>query len=278
MKNLLKSSLFLLILLVGYSCKSSEVLTSGNVTNISDIKLRNQLLQQALNYNKLYSKKASITFNDGNKKTSFKGSYVIQKDSIIIVSVIALMGIEVVRAQFTPDSVIILDKHNKKAILTNYSFFYDKFDMDIDFFMLQQILTNGPFVYPADDDLISDLKKYKHDIKDDYYTFSTVKHRRYNRLNKRQKNDVVTHQMAIYPDLFRIKDHYIKDFGNNRTVEIQYNSLKKFSSTIFPQFIKVDASQGSKQFNLDIETNYIEINDGGSLHFKVPSSYEIISY
>ncbi len=278
MKNILKSSLLLLLIVVGYSCKSTEVITSGNVTKITDIKLRNQLMEQQLDFNKLYSKKASISFFDGNKKTSFKGSYVIKKDSVIMVSVIALMGIEVVRAQFTPDTVIILDKHNKKAILTNYNYFFDKFDVDLDYFMLQQILTEGPFIYPSEDDIVSGLKKYKHDIREDVYTFSSVKHRRYNRLNRRQNNDIVTHQMSVYPDLFRIKDHFIKDFGSNRTIEIQYNSLKKFSEVVFPQYIKVNASQGQKEFSLDIETNYIELNDGGSLHFKVPSSYEVISY
>lgn len=278
MKVILKNSIIILIILLTYSCKSSEVVTSGKVTNISDIKLRNLLLDNEVSYDKIYSKKASITFSNGNDKTSFKGSYVIKKDSVIIVSVIALMGIEVVRAQFTPDSVIILDKHNKKAIITDYDFFYSKFDIDIDYIMLQQILTQCSFIYPSDDDIISGLKKYKHDIFNDMYTFSTIKHRRLNRLNKKDKNDLFTHQIDIYPDLFKIKQHFIKDFGNNQTVTIQYDNLKKYSGVIFPEKININASKGSKVFNLSINTNYLDINNGGSLHFKIPSSYEVTYY
>lgn len=153
------------------SCKTTERITLGKVSNISDARLRNQLDANQVVYDKLYLKKVQFNYNDGRSKKSFKGSFVIEKDSQIIVSIYALMGIELVRAKFTKNEVVILDKHNKVAMFTNYNFFSTKYGLDLDFFALQSILSNSLFLYPSDGDYMDGLKKYKHHVEDDFYSF-----------------------------------------------------------------------------------------------------------
>ncbi|WP_075603841.1 DUF4292 domain-containing protein [Saccharicrinis aurantiacus] len=276
MNHILRISFVVTILVFITSCKTTRTLNEGTVSNITDSKLRNSILENQLDFKKLYSKKLNISFNDGKTKKSFKGSYVIQKDSAIIVSIMAVMGIEVVRAQFLPNSIIILDKHNKKVFHTEYDFFANKYNLDINFDILQSILANMAFTYPPSDEPISDvLKRYKHGIRNNQYTFGVIKERRFNRLVKRQNSDLLIHDMLILPELYRISNHFIKDFSSNRTTEITYSEFTKFNNLVFPKLINVDVIDGINHFKLSLTTNNLEVNDGGSLHFKIPSSYEV---
>ncbi|MGQ1785567.1 MULTISPECIES: DUF4292 domain-containing protein [unclassified Saccharicrinis] len=256
------------------SCKTTEKITVGEVSNITDAKLRNQLKDNQLYFDKLYLKKVQFSYNDGNNKKSFKGSFVIQKDSQIIVSIYALMGIELVRAKLTKSEVIILDKHNKVALLTGYNYFNEKYGLDLDFNALQAILSNSLFLYPSEEDYFDGLKKYKHHVNDKYYSFKSLKDKKLGRLSRRSKNNIIVHEIDIYPELYRIFSVFIKDFASNQSVNVDYKYFKTFDNILFPEKIEIKAVQGAQFFHVDLKVNYLEINDGGSLHFKIPASYQ----
>ena len=272
-----RSSLFVVVIccLLLVSCKSTKSVRIGEVSNMTDAQLRKQLLQNELSYDKLYLKKVQFSYTDGDIKKSFKGSFVIKKDSMIIASIYALMGIELVRAKLTKNEVVILDKHNKKVITTNYSFFLDRYGIDLNFESLQAILSNSLFIYPNEEDYYDGLKKYKHHIDNSYYSFKSFKDKRIGRLNKREKNNLIVHEIDIYPDIFKIFNVYIKDFSSNQSLNIKYSNFKNFEETMFPELINMSAEKGIKKYQIDLKINYFELNDGGSLHFKIPSSYKI---
>ncbi|SMO58620.1 protein of unknown function [Saccharicrinis carchari] len=269
--------LLFLITIALFSCKSSEMLTGGAATSITDARLRNQLILNELAYNKLYLKKIQFTLNEGDNKKSFRGSFVVQRDSQIVVSIFALMGIELVRARLTPTEVIILDKHSKVATKSNYAYFNKKFGVELDFYTIQAIISNSIFVYPSVEDKYDELKKYKHYIDKNSYVFKSLKENRLDRLMGRGKQDFILHEMYIYPDLFRIFNVYINDFSKQQSIDIRYSKFKNFGTTQFPEQIKFTAIQSDKKFMVDLNINYLEINDGGSLHFKIPSAYKIKS-
>ncbi|WP_066630314.1 DUF4292 domain-containing protein [Labilibacter marinus] len=267
---------YLVILLVFLlvSCKSTETVRVKNVSNISDAQLRKEVKNNELLFDKLYLKKLQFSFDDGKDKKSFKGSFVVQKDSQIIVSIFILMGREVVRAKLGLEDVIILDKHNKIALHTDYNYFSKKYGIDLDFYSIQAILTNSLFIYPYSDDYYNDLKKYKHHVSSDHYSFKSIKDKRLDRLTKRSRNNILVHEIDIDPELYRILNVFIKDFENNHSISINYNHFKNYDSTIFPEKINMKATKGNAKFEVDLKLNYLEINDGGSLHFKIPSSYK----
>ncbi|TLX77107.1 DUF4292 domain-containing protein [Labilibacter sediminis] len=257
------------------SCKSTEKIRIGEVSNITDAKLRNQLKVNELDFDKLYLKKVGFTFTNDQEKKSFKGSFVIQKDSFIIVSIYALMGIELVRAKLTMNNVVIIDKHNKTVLKTDYNYFFDKFGIDLNFSTIQSLLTNSLFLYPSTMDHYDGLKKYKHDVGVDYYSFKSIKDRRLGRLNKKSRNNILIHELKIHPDIYRIFNVYIKDFNTNQSLVIDYKDFSKFDSVLFPKGIFINANQGSKSVSVDLKVNYLQKNSGGSTHFKIPGSYKV---
>ncbi len=218
------------------SCKSTEKVVFGNVTSLSDVKLRKLLKDNELNFDKLYLKKVSFSINDGNENRSFKGSFVIKKDSVIIVSIYALMGIELVRAQLSHDQVIIIDKHSKQVFKTHYNYFSKKFGVDISFDILQSIISNSLFLYPSEEDFYDGLKKYKNHNEQDFYSFKSIRDKRINRIVKRENTSLVIHEIDIYPEIFKIFNVFIKDFGSGQSLKINYKILKNL---ILHYFLKI---------------------------------------
>lgn len=266
--------LFVATIILLTSCKTTEKLTKFPVPNISDARLRNQLIDNELEYKKLYLKKVQFTFNDGSQKRTFKGSFVIEKDSQIVVSIFPLMGIELVRVRLTPKDVIIIDKHNKEVTATNYEFFNRKYGLSLNYFAVQAILTNSIFLYPIEIDNYEGLKKYKHYVDNDAYSFKALKDNRFDRIVGRGKDDVIQHEMYIYPDVFRIFKVNIKDLVKNQSIEIDYSNFLKFENTLFPEQINFVATQEDNTFEVGLKINNLEINDGGSLYFKIPTAYK----
>ncbi len=266
---------FFVVIILFSSCRVIKTADYGKVSNIPDVKLRKELKDNELYFEKLYLKKANFTFDNGIQSKSFKGSIVVLKDSMIILSIYALMGIELVRAKFTPSEVIILDKHNKKVFSTNYAYFSDKYGVDIDFRILQSILSNSLFLYPSETDYYDGLKKYKHDVNADSYIFKSFKDKRLNRINRRNSSDLVLHEFKIYPEIFRIFNIYVKDFGSDQTLEVDYKNFTKFDKILFPEYLEIKGRNAVNQLKISLKINYLELNDGGSLHFEIPSSYSI---
>lgn len=266
--------LFVAMIIFLASCKTTEKLSKGSVSNITDARLRNQLIDNELEYKKLYLKKVQFNFNDGSQKKSFKGSFVIEKDSQIVVSIFPLMGIELVRVRLTPDDVIIIDKHNKVVTTTNYEYFNRRYGLSLNYYAIQSILTNSVFLYPVEVDNYEGLKKYKHYVEKDHYSFKALKDNRFDRIVGRGKDDVIQHEMFIYPDVFRIFKMNIKDLVKNQSIKIDYSNFIYFGSTLFPEQINFVATQEENTFEVGLKINYLEINDGGSLYFKIPSAYK----
>ncbi len=274
---MLKNSILLIVLLfvLLFGCKSTETITIGRVSNVTDAKLRNLLKENEFNYNKLYLKKVQFSYDDQKEKRNFKGSFVVQKDSQIVVSITALMGIELIRARLTKDEVIIVDRHNKVALKSDYNYFKERYGVELDYDIIQSIITNSLFIYPSERDHYDALKKYKHHLGENHYSFKSLKDKRLGRLNRRSRNNIIIHELKIYPDIYRIFNNFIKDFDSNQSINIDYLDFKNFGKILFPEKIKLKAGQGEKYFSINLKINYLEVDNGGSLHFKIPSSYKI---
>ncbi len=267
-------------LVINTSCKSlknerlEKVDKIGKITNIPDIKLRNLLRSNELDFDKIYLKKANINVSINNNKKSFKGSIVIKKDSAIVVSIFAPMGIELIRAKFDTDSIYIIDKYNKVVLTSDYSYFERFYGVDLSFSTLQAILTNSLFIYPVKNEFYEDLKKYKHTVTDSCFSFRSVSSRRIERKTKRNANNLIVHEINIYPDIFRIFNVYIKDFQNNETLIVDYKNFTNFENVLFPEKIKLNGIQGNSNINIKLKINSVEINEGGSLFFKIPDKFK----
>lgn len=275
-----KVILLLLVALV-FSCKSTKEFytNDGKLRNISDAKLINSVESNYTEYSNIFFKKfkAEVSFN-GEKK-SFKGNLFLQKDSSIVVSINPLMGIELFRVKLSPNKVEIIDRPKKKYSAGNYQILWDKFMIELDYETVQRILLNELYTYPItrlDDRYI---KRYKHDIAGDHYQLKSVKSGRMDRKYRREKTEaLVLHEFSILPEIFKVSKSYIKDFGVNSEVTIDYSNFVSIHNQFVPSLLSIKGQRDQKAFSMIVKFENIELNSENSIGFKVSSRYEKINF
>jgi Domain of unknown function (DUF4292) len=97
-----------------------------------------------------FSAKLDVDYRDvDGKKYNVNAHLRMYKDSVIWVSITAILGIEGLRAYITQDSVKLLDKQNKVYIARSVSYLQEVTALPLDLSSLQQLLIGNPvFVYP----------------------------------------------------------------------------------------------------------------------------------
>lgn len=121
------------------SCKTSSKINKTPVPN-SEIRLTNKEIKSA-NFNNI-----TINFSINGNTLSSRASMRIITDSVIQLSIIPALGIEMARINFTPDSILILDKINQKYLSTSYDSLLSKINMPLGFTDLQAFFLNKLFL------------------------------------------------------------------------------------------------------------------------------------
>ena len=190
------------------SCKSTkEIYTDhADIKNISDNKLIKSVESNYLTFNSIYIKKYNADISINGSKRSFSGSLFIQRDSQVVMTVAPLLGIELFRAKISNDSVFLIDRTKREVHLGSYNFIEKNIYLDVNFEVVQSILTNEFFIV-NDNDPQQALKRFKHYVTDDHYTFNSVKS---NRLNRNGKVANMIQSFNILPGVFKINQSYIK--------------------------------------------------------------------
>lgn len=135
----IKQILFILLVIIGLaSCATSKKSTIGkqNVTQ-----------------------KAQISLTLDQHKFDMSCQLKAWKNELIVLSVLPMMGIEMFRLEATPDSVVVVDKLNKKYAVMTYEEINELSPTTITFKYLQSMLKK------AQKDIIMDLKAGSHTLK-----------------------------------------------------------------------------------------------------------------
>ena len=90
-----------------------------------------------------FSGKAKVNFDDGNNNQSVTASIRMQRDSVIWVSITALMGYEAARIRVTPDTFELLNRLDKVYIKEPLSKINDYIPIKADLRLLQDLIVGN---------------------------------------------------------------------------------------------------------------------------------------
>jgi hypothetical protein len=114
------------------------------------------------------SMKASIEASLSSKETySLTGNIRMIRDSVIWISVSPGLGIEAVRLYITQDSVFFMNRLNNEYAATTFGFFNTQYQVDLDFNMLQSLLTGNGLA-------VKTLENQQRKLQVDYSNFGKV--------------------------------------------------------------------------------------------------------
>lgn len=201
-----------------------------------------------------FSSRIDVEYRDGDgKKYDVNAVVRMYKDSVIWVSVTAILGIEGIRAYITPDSVKVLDKQNKIFTARSVSYLQEVTGLPLTLATLQDLLVGNPVFF---DSTITSYSKASGTVS----LLSTGNF--FKNLFTVSENDK-TIQSSKLDDI---------DVLRNRTCYLSYTNYENKKGVSFSTLRTIHVSEKKK---LDIRLGFkqYEFNETLSFPFNIPKNY-----
>jgi hypothetical protein len=305
MRNWLKNNPLIFILFIGLmfqSCKPKQKVITRNLPQKSAQRIIEETQTNSLNYEWL-SMRGAVQATLNEKTQSFRANIRVKKDSAIWVSILPALGIEAARILLTPDSVFFADKIHAKYFAGSYNFFLERFNTEVDFFLIQDLIDASPLdfdkdaVYTLSNDstnyLLSTvgarklrkaliLKERKmSDAELDTVLGTMVNPKKERKLEKalRKIDDerLYLRRYKIDGETMRLQSSFLNDLSNLSILEITYTNFEPTEDeNIFPSQAEVFMSNNEVELNIKIGISKVRVNQPQSLKFNIPPRYERI--
>jgi len=136
----------LLATMVLPGCKTTRTAVKADHSAANTIEQVIEQVQQAEpQFETANVSKMSLALNLNERKINVSATCKIRKDSAIHLSIQPFMGIELFKAELSPDSMWVFDKMNRRYYVVDYVFFRDRFGVEIDYYSLQALISNQLF-------------------------------------------------------------------------------------------------------------------------------------
>lgn len=157
MKQLLKyTCLVALIALAG--CKTSKDATSSSAPSPKQEAYIQQIAKKQLSAPTLTAKtEVKLQLND--KAFTLNGTLRMKHDEVVQLS-LTFFGLEVAKLEFSPESVLVIDRTNKRYARATYDEVSFLREAGLDFYTLQAIFWNELFI-PGTKDVTTGLSEFK---------------------------------------------------------------------------------------------------------------------
>ena len=127
-------------------CKSSVgIATSGAEITKTEEAFFAAVLDRSFHFN-TFSARMTLDFSGENQEFSSRAQMRMIHNDRIQISILPVLGIEMMRIELSNDSIKILDRMNKRYVADNYNRLKRDMEIDVNFQNLQALLTNQLFV------------------------------------------------------------------------------------------------------------------------------------
>jgi len=274
-------AVFISALLIG--CKAKEIVVAPKkIKHLSVGRVTRLVKENSLNYETLSVKKVNLSINNNGKSVSARGYYKIRRDSVIQVSAQKL-AIPVGKLEIKTDSFRIVYYLEQENIFGSFDFIREMLGLDVDFDVIQSILT-GQLFSIRQDTRDNDFKDFTCDIEDDLYKITSITDRKLRKiirnedkleryLNRLDDDHLVKQDIYIDPDNFVVRKMIFNDMDSNRIVKFEFSHFEKVDNQWFPGSVNVDL-KGEKTISASMELSKVSIDDDWNFSFSTSSKYK----
>jgi hypothetical protein len=208
------------------------------------------------------SAKIKVDLKSGSKNLSVNGNLRMKRDEVIQLA-IRVMGFEVVRAEFTPQDVLILDRMNSRYLRANYSDISYLKTSGLDFYALQSLFWNELFVPNAKE---SSNISQRFTVQEQGKTVNLL-------LNDEQK---LTYDFTIDTLDSRIKALKVTPKSQNaaHTFSWTYNQFVPFSQSTFPARMNCQAQIGKTKGEMTLTLDKMTEDSDWKVKSEIPSKFK----
>jgi len=203
-----------------------------------------------------FSAKVKVNFegSDG-KKSDFNAFIRLQRDSLMWISINAVLGIEAFRVMITPDSVKVLNKLDKVVQLRSLNYLQEVTKIPLTFSDLQKLIIGNPMY------LDSNIVSYKKEPQ----SISLI-----------SIGELFKHLLTISNTDYHLEHSKLDDVDNirARTADITYGKYETKNGIRFSTIRKVTVSEKTR-LDIDLDFKQFDFNEVLNFPFSVPRNYKL---
>lgn len=256
-------ALFLSGLLVFNGCKSKQkiIYSTSPVENKAHSQLFSDILRSEFPY-ETFSAKLNIGISSGTKSFNSKANLRIEKDHALQISIQPLFGVEMFRVYMNPDTVLLLDRMNRRYVLESIAEIKKHYPVGFDYYTLQSLFTNSVFVSGKEHAGASDYDLFRYERSSDqcYRLTATDSSSRIDYSFVVNGDDRITYTHLMHPE----KKHFMQ-WG--------YQDFVYQNSVTFPHKMLVTLSSASRKAEAEIQLYDVQTNPSFQLSLNIPSGY-----
>lgn len=255
-------ALLLLVFLAMFSCKPKEriVQAETELEDKTNATLFEDVLTNELDYT-TFSSKMNMSFSTGKRTLSSKATIRIVRNEALQLSIQPLFGIEMFRMYVEPNSVIILDRMNKRYVQESFDDIKKQFPIGFNFYTLQSLFTNTLFIPDQSTVLTDDYKKFKYSQSSDNY-----------HLSARDRKSAIDYSFLVNGnDQITLTQMYMPN--RNYSFDWSYDEFTLIEKLFFPLEMKMLISNGKRRVDTSVSLSSITLDDPVTLDSSIPSSY-----
>ena len=277
---------FLSLIIIAFllqNCKQAEkIVLPKRIKHYSVGKVIKLVNERSLKYETLSVRKLAMSLSNEGKVTSVRGSYKIRRDSIIQIYAQKL-AIPVGKIEVNTDSFKAVYFIDQKLFVGKNSYLTKILGIDVDFSVLQALLSNKLFLF-RQDPKDKDFREFVCEIEDNMYKISSIRNRKLRRFNKNEEaleryrnrldiSHLIKQDIYIDPDSFVVKKMVFNDLDSNKGIKLEFSKYEKVDEQWFPGLIEI-ALTGQKKIELSIEMSKVSLDDEKNFGFSVSPKYK----
>ena len=230
------SYLLMTVLMVALlaSCSATKsIKTSHSIEGMTEKEFVEHVIDNAGGWHALTAKMA-LSVDLGKGTTKVNGTLRIKKGEVIQMSIAPFLGIEVARAEISPDGILVIDRMNKRYVEVSFAEVEALAKANLDFHTLQALFLNELFLPGKGDLTARDASLFKVEPEAEGVWLNVKRAKRFG-----------YHFLAEAPEAL-LKESYIGLNGTPYGLRWKYEDFRSLGKKNFPTDMKLAFEGGKK--------------------------------
>ena len=233
-----------------FACGSNKDVVTSSLEYRSSKSIVKKVNENHLDYN-WFSAKLSGKIEIDGEDTPVSANLRIRKDSVIWLSVSALLGIEVARIQITPDSLKLMNRINKTYWVGDFEDLEASYGVPAKYKQLEQVLVGQ---------ISLENCKMRSIVSENKYLL-------FNRNNKE-----ITQSKVWIDNRFLIQTLLLEN-ALQQSLTVRYLDYEKYAQRWVPLKLNLLFANNEQQTKVNFTYSKYSINTPKIVNFKIPHSY-----
>ena len=254
-----------MVLMVAFlaSCSATKsIKKSHSIEGMTETEFVENVIENASGWEALTAK-MSLTLDLGRKgETKVSGTLRIKKGEVVQLSIAPLLGIEVARAEISPNGILVIDRMNKRYVEVSFAEVKALIKADLDFHTLQALFLNELFLPGKGDLTARDASSFKVEPEAEGVWLNVKRAKRFG-----------YHFLTEAPEAL-LKESYIGLNGTPYGLRWKYDDFRALERKQFPVDMKLAFEGGKKPVKAALALSRLSTNGDWEARTEVSKKYE----